>query len=404
MNGSVADRRVSVGAGVVAALAAAALVGAPTAAADDKARSKRPAPQRREVEVAIDGALKWLADRQVKLGDDKGCWDAPRYRTATASFAGLAMLANGHRPGKGRYGEVIDRAMRFVQESMDAEGYLGGKDNSMYVHAACALFGLSCLGRGEDARKEAALAKWCGKALALTVRAQKVRKGPAERGGWRYTPWARESDLSVTSWQLLLLQAARQCGYAVDEAVIRAAMRYVNSGFVDAADGTGGFVYRPGVSKEPEPAVTGVAVFLKALLEPEPDAKMARSLAYLRGFSPSWGGKQYKGYFFFGTFYMAQGMFQAGGPAWRDFAPRIQRILLDHQEGDGHWELPSGNVLQSRLAGKAYATAMGALILSVDKQYLPMYQRQRRLFGRQGGGSGQARGAGEARPRHKSAR
>jgi len=362
-------------------LATAALLAvvAPARAADKKTVKVDP-PDRKQVQAAIDGALKWLAARQIQQGSDRGYWDSPRYQTATASFAGLAFLANGYRPGKGEYGKVIDRAMRFVEKSMDAQGYLGGKDNSMYVHALCTLFGLSYFGRSEDPQREIRLAKWCRKALKVIVEAQKVRKSNLERGGWRYTPHTRESDLSVTSWQLLVLHAARQCGFAIDPAVIGSAMRYVNSGFVEGADGQAGFVYRPGISKHPEPAVTGVAVFLKSLLEPRPDEKVTRSLAYLAKFTPSWGGKQYKGYFFFGSFYMVQGMFQVGGDTWKDFAPKIQRILLDHLAGDGHWELPPDNVRQSRLAGKAYATAMGTLILSVDKQYLPMYQRQRRLF------------------------
>jgi hypothetical protein len=35
---------------------------------------------------------------------------------------------------------------------------------------------------------------------------------------------------------------------------------------------------------------------------------------------------------------------------------------------------------QSELAGPAYPTAMAVLILSLEKQYLPMYQRQKQLF------------------------
>ncbi|HUU59634.1 MAG TPA: hypothetical protein VMZ50_08825 [Phycisphaerae bacterium] len=357
-------------------------------AAETKTRTEEP-PERKQIESAVDGALKWLADKQIRVGTDKGYWDSPRYHTATASFVGLAFLANGHRPGRGPYGQVLDRAMRFVQESMDAEGYLGGKDNSMYVHAAATLFGLAYLGRSENPDKEVELAKWCRKSIDLIVKAQKVAKPPAERGGWRYTPYARDSDLSVTSWQLLVLHAARQCGYEIPDAVFQAAMRYVNRGFTvqEVKDDKGkvidrlpGFVYRPGVSGDVEPAVTGVAVFLKALLEKEPDEKTAQSLEYLKKFTPGWGGAQYKGYFFFGTFYMVQGMFQVGGPTWEEFAPRIQTILLEHQEGDGHWELPADNVPQSHLAGRAYATALGVLILSIEKQYLPMYQRVKRIY------------------------
>ena len=332
-------------------------------------------PDRKDVQAAVDGGLEWLAKRQIGDGPEAGSWPGPRYRTAVASFAGLAFLANGHRPGDGAYGAVVDRAMAYVEGSMAPDGYLGGRDNSMYVHAISSLFGLSYLGLSADAEREKRLAQWCRKSIKLILDAQKVRKTPTEQGGWRYTPFSRDSDVSVTSWMVLVLHAARQCGYEIDDGVFRAALRYVNRAFAQT-----GFVYRPGVSKSPEPGVTGVAVFTKSILEAEQDERTRKALDYLAARAPSWGGTQYKGYFFFGTFYMAQGMFQLGDEAWGSFAPKLQRVLIDHQEGDGHWELPPDNKPQSRLAGDAYATAMAVLILSLDKQYLPMYQRQRRLF------------------------
>jgi hypothetical protein len=41
---------------------------------------------------------------------------------------------------------------------------------------------------------------------------------------------------------------------------------------------------------------------------------------------------------------------------------------------------PPGNAPQTRLAGAAYPTALAILVLSLDRQYLPVYQRQRPLF------------------------
>jgi hypothetical protein len=144
--------------------------------------------------------------------------------------------------------------------------------------------------------------------------------------------------------------------------------------------GEAGFVYRPGISKDPEPGVSGAALLLKSILEAEQDEKADKALALLRRYPPSWGGRQYKGYFFFDTFYMAQGMFQTSNEDWAAFAPANQRVLIEHQEGDGHWGFPPDNKLQGRLAGEAYSTALAVLILSLEKQYLPMYQRQRKLF------------------------
>jgi len=334
----------------------------------------------RQVGTAIDGGLKWLAENQVRDGADAGSWSSERYHTATAAFAGLAFLANGHTADTERFGPVVRRAMTFVRGRMTPDGYLGGRDPSgMYMHAVATLFGLSYLGTAEDA-DDAELAAWCRKAIDVILAAQKARKPLAETGGWRYTPDAPESDLSVTSWQLLALHAARQCGFEVDRSVIGDGLRYVNSGIVTDEAGNMGFVYRPGIMRDPEPAVTGAGLCVKRLLESEPDPRIDSLYRYLEQFPPTWGGTQYKGYFYFGAFYVTQGMFQMGDAAWRDYVPRIRAVLVSHQLGDGRWPFPPDNRLQSRRAGDAYATALAVLMLSLDKQYLPVYQRQQALY------------------------
>jgi len=337
------------------------------------------APDRRQIQAAVDAGLHWLATRQIKEGADVGRWPSPSYPTAVAGFGGLAFLANGYLPGKSEYGTVLERAMRYVQASMTPDGYLGTQGNSMYVHAVCSLLGLTYLGMSPDAAHEKELAAWCRKSVELILRAQKVHKADTEEGGWRYTPTSSESDVSVTSWQLLVLYTAKDCGYEIDRQVFADGLRYVNSAFLELPDGRAGFVYRPLSSPTPEPGITGTALFLKSLLEKEQDTKFRQARVFLGDLSPTWGGPQYKGYFYFVMFYMAQGVFQLGDDAWRDFAPQMQRLLLDHQLADGSWEFPP-DTREGPVAGDAYATSMAILLLSLDKQYLPMYQRRTALF------------------------
>lgn len=362
---------------MVLLLAALGLTGLARAEEDPRARAQ----------VAIANGLKWLASHQVAEGADGGSWEAPepRYRTAAASFAGLAFLANGHLPGQGDYGRVVERAMNYVKPTMAADGYLGqGHSAGMYIHAITTLFGLSYLGLSADPAAELELAAWCRKSLRVIAEAQKVSRPDFARGGWRYTPYSAESDVSVTSWQMLVLHAARQCGYAVEDESIEAALRFLNSAFVEQANAAGGaragFVYRPGISQDPEPGVTGTAVFIKSLFERQEDERLGKALAFLASYPPSWGGAQYNGYFFFSAFYMTQGMFQIGEPAWERYLTPMRALLLEHQAGDGSWPFPADDVHQGQLAGPAFPTAMAILILSLEKQYLPMYQRQSRLF------------------------
>jgi len=338
------------------------------------------APEPKQVEAAVTAGVRWLVKNQIAAGADAGSWEGTQYQTTVASLAGLALLANGHLPGEGEAGKAVDRAMRYVQASMTPDGFVGARGNSMYVHAICTLFGLSYLGMSPAAAQEQELAAWCRKSIRLIIQAQGVRKTDVDQGGWRYGPLSADSDVSVTSWQLLALHAARQCGFEVPEEVLARGLNYLNRAFVEKADGAAGFVYRPGVSQSPEPGVTGAALFIKSLLEREADGKFVTSYEYLRKFSPAWGGEQYKGYFYFVSFYVAQGMFQLGDKPWAEYRSPLQRLLVEHQLSDGTWEFPPDNRLQQDSVGPAYATAFAVLLLSLDQQYLPMYQRQMGLF------------------------
>lgn len=338
------------------------------------------APSAERVQGAIEGGLQWLAEHQVRDGSRAGSWPSPRYPTAATSFAGLAFLANGYLPGRGEYGEVISGALSYVEGQMTPEGYLGSQANTMYVHGIATLFGLSCLGMLENPEHERELAQWCRRSLDLIVKAQKVRKEDVEQGGWRYSPYSVDSDLSVSSWQLAALYSARQSGFEVRDRVFEDALSYLANGFIRNEQDEGGYTYRPGVSTEPEPGITGTTLFVKSILEGERDERAREALKFLRQFTPSWGGEQYKGYFYCDSFYMSQGMFQVGGEAWAEFAPAMKRVLVKNQQGDGHWGFPPDNRMQSRLAGEAYSTAMAVLVLSLEKQYLPMYQKRQRLY------------------------
>lgn len=332
------------------------------------------------VDLSVESGLQWLAACQVREGGAAGSWASAKYPSAVTGLAGLAFLANGYMPGSGKYGPVVERALAYTKTTMTQDGYAGSIGDSMYVHAISTLFALSCLGMQDDAARDDELVAWCRKAVDLIIEAQKVAKPKAEQGGWRYTPASRESDLSVTSWQMLCLLAARQCGFKVEESVINAAMNHVNNAFVELPDGRCGFVYRPGLDTVPEFGVTGTAILMKAVFESRVDSKMLGSIQYLKSFEVGWGGGQYRGYFFVSTLYMMQGFFQMGGPDYDVYLGKVRKVLLEQQKGDGHWPYPAGSNAERMGVGPVYPTAMATLILAIDRQYLPVFQRQRSLF------------------------
>jgi len=176
----------------------------------------------------------------------------------------------------------------------------------------------------------------------------------------------------------------------VDPPVFNSALAYLNRSFLPAkaksgekqGEPAGGYMYLPGVSREPKPSSTALVVFIQSLFNAMPEKRTRESLVYLRRYPPSWGGAQYGGFFYFSAFYMVQGMFQIGGVEWETFGSSMAKVLLDHQAGDGSWPYPPDNnpPAQLRGTGPAYPVAMAVLMLSLDKQYLPMYQRQSQLY------------------------
>jgi len=345
------------------------------------------------VDGAVSGGLRWLADRQIRQGGEAGSWvtGLPNYRPAVASLAGLAYLANGYLPGdESQYGKVVAQSIKYVMNTMASDGYVGQGDRSgMYIHAISTLFALSCLGMQTNEVAEPELAEWCRRSLDVIVAAQQVPRPGVAAGGWRYDPYTQESDVSVTCWQLLVLHTARQAGYEVDSTVFSLAHAYLRRAYAkvkseagqDKGIAEGGYLYRPGVSLDPERSATALVLFIQSLFNLTEEKKARESLAFLQRYPPTWGGPQYNGYFYFSSFYMVQGMFQIGGSEWKTFAPRLATVLLDHQTGDGSWPYPPDNADAESMSGTgpAYPVALAVLMLSIDKQYLPMYQRQRRF-------------------------
>src|SRR5262249_38317490 len=70
-----------------------------------------------EAEVAINKGLAYLASEQAA----DGSWGTGQFRgnVAITSLAGLAFLAGGHQPGRGRYGKVVTRAVEYVLSQED---------------------------------------------------------------------------------------------------------------------------------------------------------------------------------------------------------------------------------------------------------------------------------------------
>src|SRR5262245_44177736 len=77
-----------------------------------------------ECQKAIDRGLKYLVGKQGA----NGSWGSGGYQqnVAVTSIAALALMAGGHQPGRGNYGDKITSALTFVLDVGEGNGGKGG--------------------------------------------------------------------------------------------------------------------------------------------------------------------------------------------------------------------------------------------------------------------------------------
>lgn len=331
------------------------LLGTSLASADDRTERDK------QIDAAISKALDHLAKRQ----NPNGAWtlDGQGESTSATSLAVMAFLAAGHVPGEGPYDQTIQRGVRWVLDHQQPNGILSTErgNGPMYAHGISTLMLAEVAGMTDEA-----LATKCREALKHAVRvilaAQAVRKDRNNAGGWRYHPSSNDSDLSVTGWQLLALRAAKNLGCDVPAEHIDAAVEYVKRCSVRNR----GFGYQPGSGSSPTRAGTGILCLEICGVHHSPEAVGAAD-SLLQ--DPLRADQEW---FYYGAYYCTIGMFQVGGKHWEQGKSHLIPLLLNLQAQDGSW---SGRQGQERNIGTVYATSLAVLALSVEYQYLPIYQR-----------------------------
>ena len=324
------------------------------------------------VDEALQRATQYLVGQQDVTG---GIHNKMRNETAMTALATLALASLGHQPSDSTAeGQAMKKALQFIvePERQEADGYFGRKDGSrMYGHGITTLMLSEMLGMGADAQMDETIRKQCRKGIDLILRAQRVQKNDANRGGWRYSPDAGDSDMSVTVWQTMALRSARNAGFDVPKEAIDEAVRYIKRCYQpederrNGAAPIGGFGYQ---SRGRELSTTSEG--LLALLvcgDYNSDEVKGASERLLRD-----GIKQGERWFFYTTYYYAQGMYQRGGNFAEEGRRVVANILLPLQSREGWWEGIGG---EERGGGRVYATSMAVLSLAVKNHYLPIYQR-----------------------------
>jgi hypothetical protein len=303
---------------------------------------------------AIERGLAWLRTQQQADGGV-----AASNRTANTALAVLAHLSAGVTPDLPGQGPSVRRMLVYLSTCGDKRGFLGGDGSRMYGHGLACLALANALGTSRDDDLDERLRLTLTRAIDVTVAAARVAKPEGQRGGWRYQPDEAGSDISVTSWQLSALHAARRTGLAVPDDVFSTALAYVRS-CIDPK-GKVGYIDR----SEDHPALRGFAL-LALNLQPGPrDPLRDHLLARMRSEPTTWSGP----WFFYRTYYDATGLSRSEPQAWPAWRDRLFPLLVANQGKDGSWPAPPGD--NERGNGAVYATALALLALTVDLHLLP---------------------------------
>jgi hypothetical protein len=266
------------------------------------------------------------------------------------AIAGIAFLAQGSVPGRGKYGTNIEKALQFVLSCVrETDGYITKYGTRMYEHGFAALFLAEVYGMSfrEDIK---------GKLKKST---QCIINSQNSDGGWRYQPIGVDADISVTVTILQALRAARNVGIAVPKEVISKAIAYVKKS--QRFDGSFNYqLMEPSRVSFPLTAA-GVTSLMSSGEYNTPEIQ--RGIRFLINNMPTVYGDYH---FYYGHYYAAQVMFQSGGKNWQQYFQRIQNEIITQQQSDGSW---------TDDVGPAYATAMATLILQIPNDYLPIFQR-----------------------------
>jgi hypothetical protein len=334
--------------------------------------------------TSVARGLDWLAAHQHK----DGYWaelvgyklntnyetvdDRPMPHVGVTALALMSFLAGGHLPDRGKYGDALHRGLEFVLSCAQDDGQLTANGSRMYSHAFATLFLAEVYGMVERPDVKRVLQR----SVDLIVDSQN------SEGGWRYRPFARESDMSITVCQVLALRSARNVGIFVPITTIKNAQNYVYRSAVKSNDRTfrggfrsghgddgGSFRYQNRDHTRATFPLTAAGV-TTLYAAGEYDSPIIRdALDYMDrqvgSFSSEWQGHYF---FFYGHYYAVQAYYITGDPKWTQYFKLIKSNLLDQQRSDGSWQCHTG-------PGDGFGTAVATLILQIPLQYLPIFQR-----------------------------
>ena len=309
---------------------------------------------------AILKGLGYLAAQQA----DDGSWitgGGQMYPVAMTGLAGMALLAHGESPTRGKYSKSVQGAVEFLVRCATPTGLITGPSQDsgipMHGHGFALLFLASVYGMitKESLRNQVQVT--IRKAVTLTS------QGQSGAGGWTYTPGSGDEG-SVTVTQVQALRAAHNAGFLVPRAVIEESIKYLEK----CRTNEGGIRYSLRSSNVPELAISAAAVATLYNAGQFDGAIATDCLKFVWDrFRANEGWQKGGGWDFYAHLYASQGFYMAGDQYWDKYFPGARDQLLSMQSPSGSW--------QGDGVGEVYGTSVATIILQLPFKFLPVFQR-----------------------------
>jgi hypothetical protein len=347
-----------------------------------------------DLKASVDKGLKYLAGLQ----DANGAFTkrgGQNVAIAVTSMSGLALLASGSTPDKGKYSVNIRKAMDYLLGCQDQNSgfFTGSNDGSrIHGHGYATLFLAQLYGSVQNENDKARLKQ----ALQRAVKC--ISKGQTQFGGWGYMPTDLTWDEgSTTVCCIQALRAASDAGITVEIKTIQDAIQYMykiaeKRNFMHDGETHVGYTFKYSLSSgwnsnsyalcaAAVTTLNGIGVYSEGATWKEHDiGKVYKGgLRWLRYKFDDFIGRRKSGqgsldvsHFYYAHFYACQAMWNAPDEVYFDeYYPKMRDLLIEEQKRNpankGGWP--------SRSYGEAYTTAYALMILQVPYQLLPLYAK-----------------------------
>jgi len=312
-----------------------------------------------------------------------------RADTAATGLALLAFLGAGYTHIDNKHRTVVARGLDWLMANQQPGGELftlptdTDRAARSYAHGIGAIALSEAYGMTRDPK----LRDPAGGAIGFIVDFQHPTLG-----GWRYTrrdnetAWNRESDTSVSGWQLMALKSAQMAGFEVPSRVTRGVGHWL-----DLAQTENGsrYIYNPYAGDSPEQragrvpnrAMTAEGLLMRMYLGwDRRNPAMVAGADYLKENLPEITARDPSLRDVYYWYYATQVMFQMQGDHWTTWNERLRPLLETTQVDDGplagswHPERPVPD-RWAHAGGRLYVTTLNLLMLEVYYRYLPLFKR-----------------------------